>query len=335
MRHAHSGQRGNKSANQEDYLPRPKNLDRDGCRCEAAGVRYTYSMPATHYETFRVRYYECDAYGHLNNTNYLRWMQEAAFAASSAVGYDFARYDAIGHLWLVRETDIEYLAPLVYGDEVQVKTWVIDFRRFLSRRAYEFSLARTGQLVARASTDWAYLDSETFQPAQIPDVMRLAFFPEGAPAQAPRRERFPDPPPPPPDVFSIRKRVEWRDIDALWHVNNAMYLAYIEDAGIQVCDAHGWPMQRMRDEGFGILARRHRIEYRQPAQMGDDLEISTWFSDAQRSAALRHYAIRRISDGEILVQSRSLYVWIALKTGRPIRIPGHFLEDFADNLALK
>ena len=290
-------------------------------------------MPAIHYETFRVRYYECDAYGHLNNTNYLRWMQEAAFAASAQVGYDLARYDEIGHLWLVRESDIEYLAPLAYGDDVQVKTWVMDFRRFLSRRAYEFTLARSGQLVARASTDWAYVNADTLRPAAIPEAMRLAFFPEGAPPEADRRERFPDPPSPPPNVFSIRKRVEWRDIDSLWHVNNAMYLAYIEDAGIQVCDAHGWSMARMKGEGFGILARRHLIEYRQSAQMGDELEVSTWFSQAQRSTAFRHYAIRRVSDGELLLRARTLYVWFDVKTGRPIRIPQHFLAEFADNLA--
>jgi len=290
-------------------------------------------MPATHIETFRVRYYECDAYGHLNNTNYLRWMQEVAFAASSAVGYDLTRYDEIGHLWLVRETDIEYLAPLAYGDEVQVKTWVMDFRRFLSRRAYEFILIRTGQVAARASTDWAYVNAETLRPAAIPEAMRLAFFPEGAPAEAIRRERFPEPPPPPPGVFSIRKRVEWRDIDSLWHMNNAMYLAYIEDAGIQVCDAHSWSMQRMKEQGFGILARRHLIEYRQSAQMGDELEVSTWFSEAHRSTAYRHYAIRRVRDGELLLRARTLYVWFDVKTGRPIRIPQHFLAEFADNLA--
>jgi len=292
-------------------------------------------MPATHYETFRVRYYECDAYGHLNNTNYLRWMQEAAFAASSAVGYDFARYDELDHLWLVRESDIEYLAPLAYGEEVQVKTWVMDFRRFLSRRAYEFTLARTGQLVARASTDWAYVNATTLRPAAIPQAMRQAFFPEGAPEQGERRERFPEPPPPPAGVFTIRKRVEWRDIDSLWHVNNAMYLAYIEDAGIQVCDAYNWPMQRMKDDGFGILARRHRLEYRQPAQLGDELKVSTWFAEAQRSSGTRHYAIRRVSDGELLLRARSLYVWFDMNSGRPIRIPQNLLADFADNMSGK
>ncbi len=290
-------------------------------------------MPAIHRESFRVRNYECDAYGHLNNANYLRWMQEAAFAASAAVGYDFARYDAIGHLWLVHETDIEYFQPLAYGDPVEIKTWVMDFRRFRSRRAYEFTRQPAGQLAARASTDWVYVDAATLQPAIIPEDMRLAFYPEGIPETDGRRERFPPPPPPSPDVFSIRRQVEWHEIDGMWHVNNAAYLVYCEDAGTHVSEAHGWPMQRMTEAGFGIIARRHRIEYRQPARMGDELEIATWFSDAQRATAFRHYAIRRVKDGELLAQARTLYVWVDLKTMRPMRIPEHFLADFADNLA--
>ena len=86
-------------------------------------------MPRTQTRTFRVRFGECDAYGHVNNTNYVRYMQEAAFDASAAAGYDFARYDALGQYWLVRETEVEYLKPLVYGDTFEVKTWVADFRR--------------------------------------------------------------------------------------------------------------------------------------------------------------------------------------------------------------
>ena len=43
-----------------------------------------------HERAFRVRQYECDPYGHVNHANYLRYMQEAAFDASAAVGYDFA-----------------------------------------------------------------------------------------------------------------------------------------------------------------------------------------------------------------------------------------------------
>ncbi len=119
----------------------------------------------------------------------------------------------------------------------------------------------------------------------MPIEMQIAFLPKGMPKEIAPRERFPAQPPPPPNVFSIRRQVEWRDIDTMWHVNNAIYLAYIEDVGTHVCEAHGWPMQRMTQEGFGIVARRHRIEYRQPANLGDELEIATWYSDAQRTTA--------------------------------------------------
>jgi acyl-CoA thioester hydrolase len=290
-------------------------------------------MPAIHHQNFQVRYYECDAYGHLNNINYLRWMQEAAFGASAAVGYDFARYTGLGCLWLVRETDIEYLIPLEYGDEVDIKTSVIDFRRSHSRRRYEFINTKTGQLAACAETDWVYIDSKTLRPAAIPPEMQLAFFPEGAPVPDAARERFPSQPPPPPGVFSIRSQVAWRDIDTMWHVNNAMYLAYIEEVGRRICEAHGWTMQRMTEVGFGMVARRHQIEYRQPAVLGDELEIATWYSDVRRATAFRHYTIRRAGDGTLLARARTRWVWIDMITRKPIRIPEHFLSAFADNLA--
>ena len=65
-------------------------------------------MPLVHTRNFRVRHYECDAYGHLNNANYLRYMQEAAFDASAAAGYGMLRYEA----------DRAPVAGARYGDRV-------------------------------------------------------------------------------------------------------------------------------------------------------------------------------------------------------------------------
>jgi acyl-CoA thioesterase FadM len=45
--------------------------------------------------TFRVRYYECDAYGHVNNTHYLRYLQETALDAATMMGYDASQAAAI------------------------------------------------------------------------------------------------------------------------------------------------------------------------------------------------------------------------------------------------
>ena len=274
-------------------------------------------MPV-HHENFQVRYWECNVIGHLSSTNYFRWMQEAAFGASAAVGYDWPRYREMGYAWLVRETDIEYLRPLRYGDKVELKTWVLDFRRFRSRRAYEFASVQTGELAARAVTDWVYVNTETLQPAAVPEDMQRAFLPEGPPEGVLPRDRFPAAPAPPPDIFSIRRQVEWHDIDMMQHVNNAVYLAYVEEAGTRLAEARGMSTERMIEKDSAILTRRHRIEYRQAGRMGDEMDIATWYADAKRKGMLRHCLIYRMQDRELLVQAQVHCTWVDLKTGRPI-----------------
>src|SRR5688572_567462 len=102
-------------------------------------------------------------------------MQEAAFDASSAVGWGFARYEAERLMWLAYETEIEYLQPLRYGDLVEVKTWVADWRRVRSLRQYEFRKPGEDALVARGQTEWVLLDAKTVQPATIPPMIVEAY----------------------------------------------------------------------------------------------------------------------------------------------------------------
>jgi acyl-CoA thioester hydrolase len=289
-------------------------------------------MPLTHTRRFRIRRYECDAYGHLNNANYLRFMQETAFDASAAGGYTMQRYNEINRYWLIRETGIEYLCPLRYEDVVEVKTWIADFRRASSRRAYEFRFSRDGQLAARAYTDWVFLNTTTGQPASIPPELRHAFYPEGMPASFPSRQPYPKAPPPPEGVFKMRRRVAWNDIDQLQHVNNAVYLNYITECSMQVLVYHGWSWQRMATEGFGIFLRRNHIQYLQPALLDDELEIATWASNVRRATANRHYVLRRVSDGALIAQATTYSVWVDLKNGQPMRIPAGFLHDFTPNI---
>ncbi|MCS7060067.1 MAG: thioesterase family protein [Anaerolineae bacterium] len=293
-------------------------------------------MPPLYTRVFRVRYYECDAYGHVNNVNYLRYMQEAAFDASAAVGYDFARYQSMGRHWLIRRTDIEYLRPLHYGDSVEVKTWVMDFHRVRSRRAYEMRSLASGELAARAVTDWVFVDTASNRPVRVPPEMVAAFMGE-TPSQAevPPREPFPEPAPPPPGVFRTRRRVSWTDIDTAQHVNNIMYMVYVEACSMDVLSAHGWSIPRMTAEGFGMVLRRHQIEYLQPAVLGDEIEIATWVYDVKRASATRHYVLTRVSDGALLARVNTTAAWIDLASGRPIRIPTHFMADFAPNASVQ
>ena len=288
-------------------------------------------MPLEHVRTFRVRYYECDAFGHVKGVSLLCYMQETAFDASAAVGYDMARYEELKRLWLVRETDVESLLPLRYGDSVQVKTWVADFRRVRSRRMYEMRVQSSGELVARASTDWVYLDTVTGRPATVPPEVVASFVAEGVPERSLPRERLPSAPPPPPGVFTVRQRVTWREIDGAQHVNNSNYLAFVEDCAMQVMAAHGWPLARMGSNGVALVARRYQIEYLQPAVLGDELELATWASGMMDDSFMRHTTVTRVSDRALLAQVHSVYGLLDLSTRKSVSIPSAFVADFKSN----
>jgi acyl-CoA thioester hydrolase len=293
--------------------------------------------PVIFKRAFRVRAYECDAYGHVNNANYLRYMQEAAAEASAAVGWDETRLRASGHLWFIRETDIEYLLPMKYGDTCDITTWVGDFRRVRSVRCYELHNQR-GELVARASTDWVYIDLASGQPASVPPNMIADFAPASLAAPADltdtlqmstQRRKFPPAPAPPPGMYTQKRTVEWRDVDAAGHVNNATYLNYMEEAGVQAAKSVGWSINRMRAEGFAIVARRIQIEYRLQAALGEELTVSTFLSDVRRANATRHYIIARAEDGALVAQARGVFFSVDPDKGQIVRMPTAMLDDFA------
>ena len=81
------------------------------------------------------------------------------------------------------------------------------------------------------------------------------------------------------------------------------------------------------------MARRYRIEYRQPGLVGDELELATWLSDVKPCTAVRHYTVTRVSGGALLARARVLWGAVDVKTGQPIPIPGTFVADLAPNIA--
>lgn len=289
-------------------------------------------MDTTHTNQYRVRFYECDAIGHLNNSVYVQYMHDAANQASEAVGLGREEYLLMHRSWLVRETKIEYLAPLQYRDTVNIITWVADIHRARSLRKYEFYKSTTGQLMAHGETDWVYIDNDTGSPVRIPKEIAQAYL--GNQFITPRQpgQKFPPLPDEAKEVFKMERIVEWRDLDPWGHVNNAVYFSYIEDCGMKIAQAYGWPWKRISAHNFAILARKHHIEYRQPAFLDDVLEISSWVSGVRRSTGTRHYVIRRKIDQALVATCHSVYVWVDIGTMKPIRIPEQFLRAFKDNI---
>jgi acyl-CoA thioester hydrolase len=123
-----------------------------------------------------------DANGHVNNVEFVRWMQEAAVRHADEQGCTAATR-AAGASWVARSHQIEYLRPAFAGDRIVVRTWVADFRRAFSLRKYEFTRAGDGTVLAKGQTDWVYVETRTGRPRSVPPEIQGMFeLPPEAPA---------------------------------------------------------------------------------------------------------------------------------------------------------
>jgi acyl-CoA thioester hydrolase len=115
-----------------------------------------------------------DANGHVNNVEYLRWMQDAAILHSEALGCIQAT-KAVGATWVVRTHKIEYLRPAFAGEQVSVLTWVSNVRRVQSLRKYQVIRTRDNALLAEGQTDWVFVDAGSGKLRSIPKDIRALF----------------------------------------------------------------------------------------------------------------------------------------------------------------
>ena len=132
-------------------------------------------MPQLHVRSLTVPPEAIDVLGHVNNLEYIRWMQEVATEHSVVQGWPLERYVALGAGWFVRRHTIEYLRPAFAGDALSLLTWVASFERSSSPRRYLFYRPRDAQVVARAETLWVFVKYRTGAPLRIPPELRSAF----------------------------------------------------------------------------------------------------------------------------------------------------------------
>lgn len=117
---------------------------------------------------------DIDDLGHAGNFHYVRWLQHAATAHSTANGWPPERYDELGAGWVVRAHHITYLKPAFEGDELLIRTWVANLKPATSLRRYEIR-RNDGAVLARAATDWAFVNYSRQRPVRIPPEVAGSF----------------------------------------------------------------------------------------------------------------------------------------------------------------
>ena len=128
--------------------------------------------------------------------------------------------------------------------------------------------------------------------------------------------------------FTTLLRVRHYEMDALGHVNNAIYQHYLEQAAIEHSESLGFTPVRYQELGGTFVMRRVAIDYLRPAVAGDVLEITTWLQEMRGVRTLRRYEIRRQGESDLIVTGEALWVWVDENTMRPKAIPEMIVEAF-------
>ena len=131
----------------------------------------------------------------------------------------------------------------------------------------------------------------------------------------------------PTDKFSHKIPVVENDIDELGHVNNVVYLRWVQD----VAAAH-WqtvaPDSMKKDYSWVVL--RHEIDYHRSALLGDEIIGYTWVGEHQGAKIIRFVQLFRSSDQQLLAEAKTTWCLLDAQSMRPRRITEEIAHIFSN-----
>lgn len=136
-----------------------------------------------------------------------------------------------------------------------------------------------------------------------------------------------------PSPFLIEVTAKQADIDSYQHVNNSVYVRWLDDCARQHSLAAGIDTEQADQLGYGMAVRDSHITYYAAAYLGDELLVANWLTRNDfRLRATRHFQILRPADGATLLRADLDYVCIKLATGKPSRMPALFRAKYGPGL---
>ena len=145
-------------------------------------------------------------------------------------------------------------------------------------------------------------------------------------------------------------RARFHDCDPNGYVNNSVLMGFLEQSGMDYLSAGGWPMSRTKLQLESVfVARRHQIDFHQPACENDMLLVSAWGVEMSGSKAAIRFEVRRVTgdpfdppptrlvtgperatppNSELIASGQSVYTFTDMVRRRPIRIPDEIVDAF-------
>ncbi len=124
---------------------------------------------------WRVRSYELDSNGHVNNSVFLAYAEEVAVMHAEVLGFGRAWTVARGGIWLVHRHEIVYHRPALFGEELELTTQVMSMRGARAVRHTNIGVVGEAAPLAEIPTEWVWARASDGRPSRIPAEVLAAF----------------------------------------------------------------------------------------------------------------------------------------------------------------
>lgn len=128
-------------------------------------------------------------------------------------------------------------------------------------------------------------------------------------------------------IFTISFPVRSYECDSYGHVNNAVYLNYLEFARMSALLEKGFTLDTMKQKGYLVVIRKIEIEYTSPLYLGDEVIVKTFTSEARNTSGTFTQQVFQKKENRLAAEAKVTWVFTNLK-GQPIAIPQEIREAF-------
>lgn len=132
-----------------------------------------------------------------------------------------------------------------------------------------------------------------------------------------------------PSPHVMQRQVSIEHIDVMKHTNNVVYQQWMEDVAWSHSLTVGLGPAEYEDCGFGMVVRRHELNYLAATYLGDELLIATWLLEVDKLSTQRVYQICRVSDGLTVFRGATHLVCVEIATGKLKRMPTRFYQAYS------
>jgi len=133
-----------------------------------------------------------------------------------------------------------------------------------------------------------------------------------------------------PDALSLVAIIPVRtyELDSFGHVNNAVYLNYIEEARSEYLRSVGLSFHDFARHNVQLVIIEAHIRYLSPARYGDVVVVAGRFRDVKAASLVVDYRLTEQASGRLLATAETRGAFISPQTGKPIRAPQVFRDAF-------